>query len=79
MVSKPLLFFHRGKEKIIHTAFFFFLIQGVEENSLFYVVLMLILAFTQVNSKMFISSRTRDQKKVKDKKEKVVALQELTM
>jgi hypothetical protein len=42
----------------------------MEENSLFYVVLMLIPVFTQVNSKMFISSRTRDQKKLKDKKEK---------
>lgn len=51
----------------------------MEENSLFYIVLMLILAFTQVNSEMFISSRTGDQKKVKDKKEKVVTLQELTM
>lgn len=51
----------------------------MEENILFYVVSMIIFAFIQVNSEMFISSRTRDQKKVKDKKEKVVALQELTM
>lgn len=75
MVSKQ----RKGKSFVQLFLVFFFLIQGVEENSLFYIVLMLILAFTQVNSEMFISSRTRDQKKVKDKKEKVVALQELTM
>lgn len=74
MVSKQ----RKGKS-FVQLFLVFFLIQGVEENSLFYIVLMLILAFTQVNSEMFISSRTRDQKKVKDKKEKVVALQELTM
>lgn len=74
MVSKQ----RKGKS-FVQLFLVFFLIQGVEENSLFYIVLMLILAFTQVNSEMFISSRTGDQKKVKDKKEKVVALQELTM
>lgn len=74
MVSKQ----RKGKS-FVQLFLVFFLIQGVEENSLFYIVLMLILAFTQVNSEMFISSRTGDQKKVKDKKEKVVTLQELTM